>query len=128
MIDADATLRAFLAAESSLTALTSTRIYAASHLPAGFTPNNGPALLFQSVGGQPDYSSAILSYTYQMRSYALTPTLARGLDRMLFAVLNESRSSKIRQAEATVLGQLLQEPDTEWYFVLASYLVVFENS
>jgi hypothetical protein len=128
VIDADATLRAFLMNSGEIIALTGARVYASAHLPAGYKPGDGPALVFQSVGGRPDYTSAMLSYPYQFRAYGLTPALARSLDQALFGALDCARSSLIRQAECTVLGQLLQEPDTLWYFVLASYLVVFENS
>jgi len=127
LLDHDAALTTFLLAQPGLTAVSGRRIYASIALPKGYVPEHGPALLFSPRGGGQDYTSLVLSVSYQCRSYGLTAAEARRLDRALYDALNEAQSCPIKLARMEAIGQLLQEPDTRWPFVLSFYQVYFSN-
>jgi hypothetical protein len=128
MTDCDAVIRSLFASRTAITNLTDSRIYAGNHLPPDYTPDIGPALLLENQGIRQDYTSKILSVSYRIRCFGLTALLARQLDRAVYDSLNDYKSNQVRHVEMSTGGQLLQEPTTNWFFVLSSYLVVFENS
>ena len=128
MIDIDATVHAFLVAQQPLTALTQARIYASLDLPAGYGVDTGPALLFSVRGGVLDYSSKVLSPSYQFRCYAGTQAQARALSQALFDVLNDKASGKIKFARLENIPTLLRDPAVSWPFMLAFYRITIGNT
>jgi len=127
MIDIEKVVRDYLITVSALMTLTGGRIYASTHLPPSYKPDDGPALLFALRGGGQDYSSHVLVASLQFRSYALTATLARQLDRELYSALNDVKTGQIKYARLETPGQLLTEPETGWYFALSFYRVLVGN-
>lgn len=127
MVDTDAALTTFLLAQASLTAVAGRRIHASLYLPKGYAPEDGPALLFNARGGGQDYSNLVLSPSYQFRSFGLTQAEARRLDRALYDALNDAQCYPIKIARLETIGQLFEEPDTGWPFVLSFYRINFSN-
>lgn len=127
MRDTDAALTAFLLAQPGLTAITGRRIHASLYWPKGYTPDQGPLLLFNPRGGGQDYSSLVLSPSYQFRSFAATQAEARRLDRALYDNLNDKQCYPIKMARLETIGQLFLEQDTGWPFVLSFYQISFSN-
>jgi hypothetical protein len=127
MRDTDAALTAFLLARPGLTAVAGQRIHASLYLPKGYKPDDGPALIFNPRGGGQDYSRLVLSPSYQFRSFGLTQAEARRLDRALYDALNDAQCYPIKMARMESIGQLFQEPDTGWPFVLTFYRIDFCN-
>lgn len=127
MVDTDAALTTFLLARPGLTAVANRRIYASLYLPKGYKPDDGPALLYSARGGGQDYSSLVLSPSYQFRSFGPTQAEARRLDRALYDELNDAQCYPIKIARLETIGQLFEEPDTGWPFVLSFYRINFSN-
>lgn len=127
MIDCDAAVRAFLHAQPALFALTGDRLYAAQDLPAGYKPDAGAALLFAIRGGTQDYSSHVLSPSYQFRAYAATEARARAVAGALYDVLNDKHGGAIKWARLENIPTLLSEPATGWPFMLAFYRITLGN-
>jgi hypothetical protein len=127
MRDIDSALTAFLLAQPGLTAVAGQRIHASLYLPKGYKPDDGPAMIFNPRGGGQDYSSLVLSPSYQFRSFGLTQAEARRLDLALYDALNDAQCFPIKMARMESIGQLFQEPDTGWPFVLTFYRIDFSN-
>jgi len=127
LTDIESIIRAYLVAQAGILALTSTRVYASPYLPPGYQPSDGSALLLSLRGGGQDYSSRVLEASLYVRSYAATATAARTLDRAVYDAFNDVRSSTIKWARLETPGQLLQEPETGWVFVLSAYRVLVAN-
>jgi len=127
MTDIESTVRAYLAAQAGIVALTATRIYASSYLPPGYQPSAGPALLFTIRGGSQDYSSHLLEASLYVRCYAATAAEARQLDRAVYDAFNDVQSGSIKWARLDVPGQSVQEPETDWIFVISTYGVLIAN-
>lgn len=128
MIDCDAALRSYLAGQANLVALAGARIYASPDSPPGVTPALGSILLFNARGGQQDYSSKVLSPSYQFRSIAATEEAASDLNRALYDALNDQRPGHpMLYARLEGFPVLLIDPETLWPFVLSFYIVIFSN-
>lgn len=123
MRDVDAELRAWLVAKSAISALFAGRVYASLHPPPGYKPADGPAVTFNPRGGKPDYSGAILRYSYQFLSYGATEALARQGGMALYDAMHDQGCGPSYRIECEQLPQLLQEPETEWFFSLGFYTV-----
>lgn len=128
MTDVDSVLRSYLTAMPALVMLTGQRIYAGVDLPAGYTPDAGPAVLFSPRGGGQDFSSAVLNPSYQFRSYAATEKLARQTDQELYSALNDKKTGVIKMIRMETYPQLLAEPTTGWPFLLTFYRVWAGNN
>lgn len=125
MIDVDATIRAFLMAQPEMTAVSDQRVYASVDLPAGYNISDGPALLYTSQM-TPSYPSKLLKGSVTFRCYGNENT-ARELDRALYDALHDNASKAVKAAHLQTGGQLFQESDTGWYFVLSIYRLVLAN-
>lgn len=128
MIDSLLALRNYLITRDEIDALTGDRVFASPYLPRGYVPDDGPALLFSIRGGDQDYASQVLRPSFQFRSYALTHELAMELDRALYDNLNDAFCIDIKMARMEAIGQLLNEPQTGWPYVLSFYRVHFNNN
>lgn len=128
MVDVEAVLTEYLLDQAGLTVLTGQRIHASLYLPKGYEPSQGPALIFNIRAGSQDYSSAVFQPSIQFRAYAKTQAEAKAVDRALYDVLNDKDCYPIKMARLEVMGQLLEEPDTRWPYVLSFYRLFVGNS
>jgi len=127
LTDVDAVVREFLASQTVLTNYTDDRIYASVDMPAGYTPEDGPAVLFGVRGGGQDYSSKVLEPSYQFRTYAKTERQAREVDRALYTALNDQKFGLVKSAVMETMAQLLAEPETGWPVMLTFYRLLVGN-
>jgi hypothetical protein len=113
-------------AQSSLTALTSTRIYAERNYPIpGYTPADGACVVFRSRGGRASYSSAILTNSYMFKCYDVDEADANALYRTLYDVLHDGKGSGLVRGGLEIAGQTLSDPMTGWVYVMAFFEVKF---
>ena len=75
-----ATVRAMLAAQGGVTALTGSRIYAGTETPPNYEPADGAALVVSVRGGGDNYPGTHTDPSVQLLSYALTEAQATALD------------------------------------------------
>ena len=128
MRDVEATIRAHLLTDTALTALVGTRIYAGTSLPAGYTPDDGPAVLLGVRGGADTYSGATLMPSVQFRSYGADDATARSVDRALYDALVDVAGLHVRTAQLETIGQLMNDPETDWPYMWSAYRVWVVNS
>ena len=129
MIDPYTTVRAFLAGKSALTTLTGSRLYAGQDVPPpGYNPDDGQAITFRVRGGTRDYDDAILIPSMQFKCYGDTETTAYQCYRALVDALHNGHNVTINHAEEETFGQSLEEPDTEWHFVLCFFTIMLRAS
>lgn len=122
MNDISKLLRDYLAANAGVSALTGGRIYAErSYPPRGVTPSAGNLLVFKARGGSVAYHSQQVMPSFQFKCYAGTELAANTLYRALFEALQDMHSGVFLHGECEVLGQTLEEPETEWVFVLTYF-------
>lgn len=125
MIDAPAILHDYLSAQSALTALTSTRIWAERADPApGYKPGDGAGLAFRSRGGLGlDYSSQVLRLSWQFKCYGANTAAANALYGVLVDVLHDGAGVGIRSAQLEIPGQTLAGDvgGTPWPYVLTFF-------
>lgn len=124
MVDAHTVVRAFLLADGDLVALVDDRVYAGRDVPpVGYTPDDGPCVVFKVRGGAPDYPDALLNPSLQFKCYGSDEVEAYQTYRAVYDALQNGHNASILHAESEVLGQLLREPDTEWVYALAFFVV-----
>ena len=130
MVDASLVLLTHLEAQSALTALTSTRIWAeTSEPPPSYKPSDGQAICFKTRGGTGfDEQDAIYNVSFQFKCYGATRLLATELFRTLNNILHSTAGIGIKMGNLEAPPETLQEPDTGWYFTLAFYTVMVTNS
>lgn len=122
MIDAHAVILNYLESQADLLALTGSRIYAGRNVPpVGYKPSDGNCVTFKVRGGGPDYEDALLNTSVQVKVYASSEVDAWALYNTLYDAVHNGRSASVLHAECEVLGQLLEEPDTQWIFVLGFF-------
>jgi hypothetical protein len=121
MIDHEAIVRTHLLTNTALVTLVSTRIYAGTHLPDGYTPADGPAVVFATRGGNDAYSRATTVPSMQYRCFGATPTIARQVDRALYDALQDEAGVSVRTSIRDTYPQLLQDPETDWWYVFSGY-------
>lgn len=126
MIDAPKILKDYLAADSGLTALTSTRIYAERNYPvSGYNPSDGACVVFRRRGGRLQYSSKIETDSYLFKCYADDELAANTLYRALVDTLHDAKGSGIYHGKLEIAGQTLADMMTGWVYVLAFFEVKF---
>ncbi len=126
MIDVETAIRDFLKVRPEITQYTGARIYAGRDVPpVGYSlPDNGACIVFRTRGGTPDYDDALLNPSVQFKCYGASEYLAMQVYRALYDVLHGGYDANILHAEAEVLGQSLEEPETQWPFVLTYFTVM----
>jgi hypothetical protein len=128
MTDEAAVLRSELEADEVLADLIETRLWAETDVPAsGYVPADGAAICFKLRGGLDDYTDGLQHDSFLFKCYGLTPLLAKGCYRALHAALQNKQAALIKWARREMIGQLLQEPETGWFYVLTAYRVMIQN-
>lgn len=129
MIDLEAKIRAYLIARAEITAIFGRRVYASRSLPAGYRPEQGPALLFTVRGGRQAYHAQLFSPSVQFRAYAKDDASATHAGRMLHESINDRQAhglAYIRMEDGT-LPTLLNDPETSWPYSLSFYTFHVQN-
>jgi hypothetical protein len=130
MIDPLVTLLGFLRSErmEPLKTLLEDRLFVGTELPAGYHPDQGPALLISSRDTRPvgdgSVHRALVEVSAQFLSYGPTQEEAWKAPSVLYYHLERQaqRGGKVRGAYAESIGQPLPpDPDTGWPAVLAYY-------
>lgn len=128
MIDAHAVILEYLEAQAGLVGLTDSRIYAGRDTPpVGYKPDDGVCVTFRVRGGNPDYEDALLIPSVQFKCYASSEADAWALYRTLYDAVHNGNNAEVLHAESEVLGQLLEEPDTQWVFVLGFFVFMLRQ-
>jgi len=128
LIDVQARIRNYLLADVALVALVGARIYAGrAEPPPGYKPGDGAALVFKVRGGGLDYEDALLIPSVQFKCYGEDEVSAWMCYCALHDALHDGRSAQILHAEAETLGQPLEEPQTEWRYVLAHFTIMMRT-
>lgn len=129
MVDLHAIVRAYLLTDATLVGLIGSRLYAGRDVPpVGYKPDDGACITFKVRGGGPDYDDALLNPSVQLKCYAESEAEAWALYRALYDHLHNAHTASILHAESDALGQLLEEPDTKWIFVLTFFTVMVKQS
>lgn len=125
MINSGAVIRTFLLTKTVITNLVGSdpgaRLYYGPSLPAGYTPANGPAVLFNRRGGGQTYDSGLLTPSMQYLCYASTLSTAEELYRALYTALNDQGGLGVKQSRLDMPGQPLQDTDTNWIYVMCAF-------
>lgn len=123
MIDINQRILTFLLTVSPITTLTGTqRLYPGRDIPPKeYQPQLGQALVWKVRGGQTDYSNSQLNPSVQFKSYGATEVAAMTLDRALFDAFDRPATGLFKSVQVEVLGQLIEEPQTNWISVLSFY-------
>lgn len=112
----------------TLTDLVENRIYAGRDVPpVGYAPADGDCIVFKVRGGNADYDDALLNPSVQFKCYSTDEVGAYALYRTLYDHLHNGTSSAILHAESETFGQVLEEPETEWYFALAYFTIMIRR-
>lgn len=132
MIDVHAVILAFLEAAAALDGV---KIYAGrSEPPVGYRLTDGDCIVFRARGGGPDYDDALLMPSVQFKCYGVdsnketSEVASFTLYRTLYDVLHNGRDGDILHGQSETLGQLLDEQETRWYYVLAHFRVMVRGS
>lgn len=129
MVDVHAAILAFLEDDATLVAAAPGGIFAARDVPPpGYKPDDGAAITFRVRGGTPDYDDATLMPSVQFKCYGASELAAWTCYRTLYDTLHNGVSATIARGISEVLGQPLEEPDTDWPFVLAFFRVLIRQS
>ncbi len=125
MINTLQTLRSYLANQPALTTLVGTRIYAGRvYPPKEYIPGQR-ALCFNGRGGQLDYTAQLLRESLQFKCYGADAVDAVNLYTTLVDVLHDRHGNGFWHAGLEVAGYPLQEPETDWHFVLTFFSIAF---
>lgn len=128
MVDVHAVVRAFLLADVTLAALVGSRVYAGRDVPPpGYKPDDGAAITFRTRGGGPDYDDAMVNASLQFKCYGASELAAWTCYRTLYDALHNGHNDSLAHARCEILGTLLEEPETEWMFVLGFFQVVVRD-
>ena len=105
------------------------RFFGGRHVPPeGYEVDDGPCVVFRVRGGGPDYDDALLIPSVQFKVYGHNEERAFEVYRALYDRLHLGHDGTILHAESEVLGQPLEEVETEWRYVLAFFLVMVRQT
>ena len=129
MIDALALVLEYLEADAAFVSASGGGIFAGRDTPpSGYDPSNGPCTVFNVRGGGPDYDDALLVPSVQFKSYGANELAANTCYKALCDALHNAHSTKVLWAGIEVIGQTLEEPETDWFFVLSFFSVMLKQS
>lgn len=63
----------------------------------------------------------------QFKCYGTDELAAWGVYRVLFDVLQNGAGAGVLHAESETMGELLEEPETKWHFVLSFWRVMVRS-
>ncbi|MBX3016005.1 MAG: hypothetical protein KF832_31075 [Caldilineaceae bacterium] len=125
MINSLQVLRSYLASQAALTTLVGTRLYAGRlYPPKNYLPGQR-AICFNGRGGQLDYTAQLLRESMQFKCYGADAVDAMNLYGVLVEVLHDQQGAGFWHAGLEVTGYPLQEPETDWPFVLVFFSIAF---
>lgn len=135
MTSVDETLRVleFLQAQTAITSLTSTRIWADRlNPPPGYKPADGVAICFKVRGGVDLDPSVIMDPSFQFKIYGHADNVSdevtcRAAARVLHDNFQERANEHILTVRRETLPVTLQEPETNWTYVLVFYKVMVRS-
>ena len=129
MINTSLNLQGFLAANTGVIALAADRIWANIDLPPSYAPKDGPAVLVYPRGGTFDHTALILTESFNIQCFGLEPANAWDLYRAIVDALQYASSFlfNIKGADLEQSAVPLQDPETQWFYTLAFYQVMFVN-
>jgi len=135
VIDPHVVVKTFLEADEPLIARIGDRLYAGrSEPPKGYLPTDGDCVVFMiRPGGGPDYGNALLVCSVQFRCYAFdalnSPSEVEsfGLYRLLYDALHNGHDGSLLWGLTEGIGQLLSDPETGWFSVLAYFTVMLRQ-
>jgi hypothetical protein len=125
VIDPNAKVLTLLEANTALVTLCGSRIYAGRDVPPpGYNPADGSAITFRVRGG-PGFTleNPTLVPSFQFKCYGATELAATTCYRTLVDALHDGYSADVLRGIQESVGQLLEEPGTEWPFVLVFFTV-----
>ena len=127
MIDPHAVVKEFLEKRSELDGVS---LFAGRSVPPeGYSPDDsGDCLVFKVRGGDSDYEDALLRPSVQFKAYSTSELNAYTLYQTLDDVLHGAHSADILHCERENMGQLLEEAETEWPYVLAYFKFVLRQT
>lgn len=122
-----------LQAQSALTVVTSTRIWAdVDQPPSSYKPADGIGICFKVRGGTDGDPRVLVHPSFQFKVYGTKPNespelTVRNAARLLHDNLDEKTSKDILTVYREVMPVTLREPDAEWIYALVFYKVMIRN-
>ena len=128
MLDVERAFREWVLAAPGVTALTDARVYAGRDVPpVGYALTDGACIALKTRGGAIGYDGAIYTASFQVKCYAETEVEAMALYRALYDALDCATGRAVLHAELEGPGTPLEEPETEWPFVLSYWSVMLRE-
>lgn len=105
-------------------------LYAGVNYPAaGWKPSDGPAVCFMVRGGLDTEERDHLLPSFQFKVYGTNPPDAWGTYQSLdSALVRPAADVNLIGAVMESIGQLAVEPDSNWDYVLAHYILFVRNN
>lgn len=129
VVDVNAKVRSHLAANGTLVADVSTRIYPGrENPPQGYNPSDGGCVCFAVRGGDMQYEDAHVRPSVQFTVWNSSPLTAWSSYRKLFDALHEQHTEHVLYGYQDQMGQSLRDPETDWPFVLTAFQLVIRNA
>ncbi|MEN6533749.1 MAG: DUF3168 domain-containing protein [Bryobacteraceae bacterium] len=127
MIDSAVTLRALIAAQSSIAALVSTHVYV-DRLPAEPT---FPAITLQSAGASEEEDAPIQDAEFEVRVWGETHAAARAVLGAMKDALHGRNNLTVGSVAVYYVGMesgpvTMADPDTEWLYLATRWRMVCE--
>lgn len=123
MNDINTVLTTALLAQTSLTGVIDDRLWGQGTVPpAGlYTPNDGGAIVFRVRGGGTLYKGGLMFPSIQFKCYGADEPTAWAVYYALYDALADKALPGIKSAYLEQLGQVSEDQDTGWIFVLAFF-------
>jgi hypothetical protein len=96
-------------------------------MPAGYSVDDGPAVLLNVRGGAQDYTSKVLEPTIAFQCIAADDLSAVNVAKALYDALNDKQTYHIMMARQSIPPQLIFDPQTEWHIALVFYETQIRN-
>jgi len=129
LVDLNSVIKAHLVTCADLADLISNRVYSARDVPPpGYDLDSGACVTFRVRGGDIDYPDALHRPSVQFKCYGQNDREAWQVYRALYDALQNTHSASILHAQLEVQGQSLEEPETDWPFVLTYFRFLIRES
>ena len=118
----------YLQAQSAITALTSTRLWADVDEPSpSYKPNDGVGICFKVRGGIDLDPNVLMSPSLQFKIYGASEATCRQAARVLHDNFDERANKDILTVYRETMPVTLQEPETDWIYCLVFYKVMVRS-